>query len=313
MDQTQHSDGFSLRKLVFQLGWRENLAAIQYHVFTLWLFTVNDLKTMIFPSMAFALFNCLGNAQSHIAISIFIMRLPYILLWTWVNLLAFVVNNQRHPTSVIEDRLNKPWRPIPTGRISPQNARILGHIAYPIAVAVSLLVGGGLPQCCILAALGYIYNNPSGYNRSFFVSGALEVAMQPSNTSRSVLLDNEFVVWLSLIGAVVLSTVHSQDLYDQEGDAAAGRRTVPLVVGDKAARWSISLGVAFWSVLVSHYWHSAPAGYMLTMALGICVTIRTMLLRSVGKDSVTFRIYNVWLISIYSLPVTASYHLNSLS
>ena len=286
------------------------LSTFGYHTYTLWLFTVNDLKTMVFPSTAFAFANC-GHME---ATSEFLSRLPHVLFWTWVNLLAFAVNNQRNPSAITEDRLNKPWRPIPSGRLSADNARKLGIFAYVLAQVASLLAGGGIVQSTLLSVLGYVYNELGGGDSGYvvrntlnaagftsFASGALEVA----SGGISVITVKPILAWLALIAATVATTVHSQDMYDQEGDAAAGRRTVPLVIGDKPARWSIATAVAWWSFICPLYWWSGLAGYILVGTLGAWVAWRTMYKTSVPEDRVTFRIYNAWLVSMYSLPLVA--------
>lgn len=162
------------------------LSALGYHGFTLWLFTVDDMKSMVIPSTLFALFNCEQMQTSKAAV---LYRLPRVLLWTWINLLAFTVNNQRSESAIIEDKLNKPWRPIPSGRLSADQARTLGTFAYLLSQVASLHIGGGLAQSSLLSVFGYIYNDLGGGDQGFvvrnalnslgfasFASGALEVA-----------------------------------------------------------------------------------------------------------------------------------------
>lgn len=301
----------NMQLLRTQLRRRGLVHAFRYHAFTLWLFTVNDLKTMVFPSTAFAFFSCsyMGVPTAQI-----LSRLPSVLLWAWVNLLAFAVNNQRSSSAVTEDRLNKPWRPMPSKRISDTAARHLGMLAYLLAQIASLLAGGGLAQSVSIAVGGHVYNSMGGgsggclvrnvLNAGGFVSfasGALEVATSgvPKQSLRPMM------GWLVVIALVVATTVHSQDMYDQEGDAEIGRRTVPLVIGDRYARWTILVAMAFWSVFCPFYWQSGMAGYILTGVLGMWAGWRTVFRTSVAEDRSTFRIYNVWLMSNYLLPLVA--------
>lgn len=287
------------------------LSTVGYNALTLWLFTVNDLKTMVFPSTAFALFSCDIMSTD---LSTFINHLPGIIFWTWANLLAFSINNQRSMSSVLEDQLNKPWRPIPSGRLTPEDARILGSCAYMLAQAASIIAGGGLFQSSLLWVLGYIYNDCGGADRGFiirnllngagftsFASGALEVA----TGGLTVLQNGPMFKWLAVIALVVATTVHSQDMYDQAGDAAAGRRTLPLVIGDRWARWSIAVAVITWSFLCPFLWRTSSLGYCLSGSLGVWVAGRSLCWTSVSDDRATFRIYNAWLVSLYSLPLVA--------
>ncbi|KAI0186652.1 UbiA prenyltransferase family [Xylaria flabelliformis] len=298
--------------------WHKTLSFLKSSIITLWLFTVNDFKTTIFPNIAFAVFYSLGNLASQISVFVLLSRLPYVFCWTWVNLLAFTVNNQRYPGAITEDLLNKPWRPIPAGRISSRDAQILGLLTYPLSMWTSFLVGGGLIQSILLAVFGWVYNRPGASSRGFvvrnllnglgftsFASGALDVTLERHHHGNSVLLDGNVLSWLCLLVVVILTTVHSQDLYDQAGDAASGRRTVPLVVGDSPARWSIALGVIWWSIVSARYWSSGSVGYQLTGSLALWVAWRTLFMRTVTADRTTFLIYNGWLMSVYSLPLAA--------
>ena len=295
------------------------VSQVSYHAYTLWLFTYSDLKTMVIPSTVFAISNALAASQTPSGSSnrsdstAFLTRLPFILFWAWINTLAFNINNQRQNNALEEDRVNKPWRPMPAGRLTRARARDLALIAYPLAFFASIVLGGGRTQCILLVLFGYLYNDLSGGDHSWplrnllnacgftcFASGALEVALQ----SR---INSEISPWLSIIGAVVCTTVHVQDIYDQPGDSAAGRKTIPLVFGDGLARWSIVVAVAAWSWLCPMYWGSAAVGYVGPVALGAVIGLRSLAKRTVEDDETTFKIYNVWLVSIYLLPHMKSY------
>lgn len=296
--------------------WKELqrlLRAAAYHTTTLWLFTVNDLKTMVFPSTAFSFFASVYVDESTAAS--FLTRIPHILIWTWINLLAFTVNNQRTRSAITEDKLNKPWRPIPSGRVSPSRAESLGNLTYPIAQLVSVLLGGGLAQSALLSIFGYVYNelggggdcgpivrnilNAAGFTS--FASGALDVATGGGAVSTGPTM----LAWLGIIALVVSTTVHAQDIYDTVGDAAAGRRTVPLVFGDRKARASIAGAVMFWSAVCPYYWRSGILGLAVPSVLGTWVAWRTLSRTGASDDRATFRIYNAWLVGLYSLPAMA--------
>lgn len=52
-----------------------------------------------------------------------------------------------------------------------------------------------------------------------------------------------------MIGAIIFTTLQTQDMADVHGDAKRGRKTFPLVYGDRAARWSITIPVTVWSLI----------------------------------------------------------------
>lgn len=283
---------------------------IAYNLYTIFLFTSSDIKTMILPSIAFAL-----SHSTHLPKYTLVSRLPLMLLYTWINLLAFTINNQCSHRSIAEDTLNKPWRPIPSARVSATHARTLGIISIPVSILVGALIGGGITQSVLIAILGIYYNYLGGGSAHWvirnalnaigfvsFASGTLEVALQAS-------IPFPIFPWIALIAVLIGSTVHVQDMYDQIGDAAAGRRTFPLVVGDAAARRCIALVIMFWTVSCPAYWGAGILGFLAPMLIGGWVCVRT--LRG-GKDDVegdrlVFWGYNIWLISLYILPITSRF------
>ena len=107
--------------------------------------------------------------------------------------------------------------------------------------------------------------------------------------------------WLTVVGLVVASTVHTQDMYDQAGDRAQGRQTVPLVLGDELSRWIIAVAVICWSWIGSNMW-GFSLEYIATLLLGLNIGLRTLAKRSVGEDKVTFYVWNLWMVTLYSLP-----------
>ncbi|RYC55761.1 hypothetical protein CHU98_g10452 [Xylaria longipes] len=302
-------------------GRRNTIRWLAYHMRTLWLFTFSDLKTIIIPSSLFGISNALSAHQYGISsfrsidMPYILLRLPLVLAWTWANLLPFAINNQRTRPAVAEDAINKPWRPLPSGRISPHTARTLMLSMYLCAQLFSALISGGLLQGIGLVFLGMWYNNYGGADCHpvirnginalgyvCFTSGAMEVTLGeplflPTSTSPRL------VQWFSLIAAVVITTVHSQDLYDQEGDAVRGRRTLPLVIGDIPARWTLAISLQVWGVICPGFWNVSWAPRALSFALTALVGFRTLSYRDISSDKSTFVIWNIWISFLYMLPV----------
>ena len=177
------------------------------------------------------------------------------------NLLPFNIDNQRRPAAIVEDTLNKPWRPMPTKRLTPREAKVTMFALYPTAFMVSVYVGG-LKQSTTLILLGFWYNDRGGSDtscvgRNFinacgficYSSGAMEVAL-----GFPLPLEPQLIQWFLIIGGVVFSTVQTQDTYDQIGDSLRGRRTVSLVIGDGPARWLTAAFVSFWCLVCPWYW-----------------------------------------------------------
>lgn len=165
------------------------------------------------------------------------------LFWSWINLLLFSLHNQRHEDAIAEDKINKPWRPLPAKRLTPSEATAWMYVTYPLVIGSSLALGGKWP-CWIHAVFCLWYNEWKGAEytvlKNFinaagiacFLAGPFEIAV----TGGSSLWNYpEAFNWPTIIGAVIFSTSHTQDFRDQEGDKLRNRRTVPLAIGDGLA------------------------------------------------------------------------------
>jgi len=239
-------------------------------------------------------------------------RVPLVLLWVWINLLPFAIDNQRQPLAILEDGINKPWRPLPSKRCTPAEARAFMLIGYPLALCLSYYTGN-MKQCVSLMILGYWYNDLGGADNGFlmrnfingcgyicFAWGALNTASNYNDTPRLTIQAHR---WLLILGAVVMSTVPTQDLYDQAGDKLRGRQTMPLILGDSITRWILAGILAFWSVWCPWYWSLSYVWHLPTMFIGGTIIYRMLTKRSVSEDKMTFRVWNLWVVLLYTFPL----------
>ena len=285
-----------------------------YHIYSLWLFTFSDIKTIIVPKTLFGIITLLSGRNliqdPRPKYTTILRCIPFIIAWNWVNLLPLDMSNQQDVKSTIEDKLNKPWRPIPAGRLTIHETRVLMFISYAVAVFASLYLGA-MAECVALIFEGWIYNMLEGANKSFlarnilnaagymtFASGAARVACIHSRTQ----LREDSSLWFAVLGGVISTTIQFQDLYDQAGDALRGRRTIPLVVGDKAARLTIGIPIAIWSCACPAFWKLGLHGFVMPIVLGAVIMFRLSCYRSVDGDKKSFMIWNAWLMSLYLLP-----------
>lgn len=244
----------------FSCKCRNVMKQLSFHVYSIWLFTFTDFKTIVLPSTAFALLN--GSGVSHHMANIpssnynlpspyqILKGTPMVIFWVWTNLLPFTISDQRSPDAIEEDKLNKPWRIMPSQRLGRISAKYLMLAFYLIAIIASLQFGN-LAQCLALVFLGYWYNDPGGADvrcpsRNFingcgficFSSRPVEVVISgPTFQARA----SESALKLLrccyfLIACIVFSTVKTQDIHDQRGDSIRNRKTLPLTIGDAQAR-----------------------------------------------------------------------------
>ena len=241
-------------------------------------------------------------------------RLPSVILWNWLNLLIFDLANQRHPESVVEDTVNKPWRPLPSGRISIAQTRRLLLFALPVVLGINYYLGAW-EETVLLFTLTWIYNDLGGGDDGFIVRN-LVIAVAFSQYNKGALRVAArigFSVpptawwWLCITSGVIGTTMHIQDLKDQEGDRARNRHTAPLVLGDGPARWTIAIPTAIWSVACPTVWQLDFLGYALPVGVGMIIVIRVLLLRGFVADKRTWWLWTAWTGIIWMTPLLKDY------
>lgn len=239
-----------------------------------------------------------------------IQVMPWMLLWSWSNLLLFNLHNQRHAHAIAEDALNKPWRPLPAGRLTAQQATRVMYGMYPVIIVAGLTAGGLGP--CLLEVIFCLWYNEwggashpilknllNGLGFACFFAGPVEVATRHSVFSG----EGKAAIWLTILVAAITTCSHLQDFRDMDGDRATGRKTVPLVIGDMNARILCVLGISIWNTVACWFWETDWKEGATAWAAGIAITMRLILVRSQKGDVLTWKLFPLWMIGLFLLPV----------
>jgi 4-hydroxybenzoate polyprenyltransferase len=150
------------------------------------------------------------------------------------------------------DRVNKPKRPLPSGRLGMGDAWIFTWAAYAAAMILAWLVAPADRHECfwiVLAAaiITWLYSVPPARTKRLGIWANVTIAVP-----RGVLL--KVAGWSSVktimapepwyIGAIfglfLLGASTTKDFADMEGDARGGCRTLPIIYGVRRAAWMIS-------------------------------------------------------------------------
>lgn len=294
------------------LTLKEHNRTLLYQLNTLYLFTKSDFKTVVLPQSAFAL--AAANSQIHTnneTRGTLIWRLPSMVLWIWIHLLIENISNQRLPGSVLEDTVNKPWRPIPSGRLTPQQARSILRTVVPVAMSISAYFGS-LEASLALMVFIWLYNDLDGSNAGPLQRNVLNAAGLSCFGwgAVSVLLHNDRLVddllcqWLMLLAAVITTTVHAQDFPDLKGDTACGRITMPLLYGQAWSRYGLAVFLILWSVVCPAFWkvHS-PLAWAAPLIIGSVMAGVTSFRWESCYDLLVWRLWCLWIGVLYVMPL----------
>ncbi|KAL3476860.1 UbiA prenyltransferase family [Aspergillus californicus] len=278
----------------------------------LWEFSESDIPTFVLPNTAFGLLAALSApalttaAKSPPFISLLTTAIPRMLFFNWTNVFIFELANQRLPESVKEDLANKPWRPLPRGRITQGQTRQLLLGSLPLVVGFSALLGVG-NESALISLLAWMYNDLGGgdeVSRDLIIAIAYDIFLVASlkigMAAENIQISKTGYTWLAIITCIILTTMQIQDLKDQVGDRLRGRRTWPIVLGDGLSRAWIAVCVPFWSIVCVAFWETPVCVSAVPVALGLWVC--ACVLRKSG-DARAWRGWCLWQLAVYGLPV----------
>ncbi|CAG8974185.1 hypothetical protein HYALB_00007348 [Hymenoscyphus albidus] len=248
-------------------SFSSNIELIRYSAYTPWLFPVSDLKDIVGLGYFFGVLSVLQGPflgfKNDTRPWDLICRTSLMLIWSWTQLLTFNLQYQRNPKGIAEDAINKPWRPIPSGRISRYAASCLLYCAFPAQ------------------------KPPQRYwNRLF-----LRRSRRDAYGNTSLLSTPKALCWLILRGLTIFLTVHTQDFRDMKGDKAQSRRTIPLVFSEMPARYSVVVGALFCSCVAPLFWGLGAWGFLLPGTMGLVMVVNLLGNRTLEGDKLSWKLW----------------------
>jgi 4-hydroxybenzoate polyprenyltransferase len=185
------------------------------------------------------------------------------------------------------DRVNKPKRPLPSGRLTIPQVWWFTNITYALALVLAWLVAPrGRHECFWLVAVAvvctYLYSVPPFRTKRLGIWANVTIAIP-----RGVLL--KVAGWSSVktiagvepwyIGAIfglfLLGATTTKDFADMDGDRRGGCRTLPIQYGVTRAAWMISPSfvVPFMMIPLGAWLHVLTGNFWLLQALGTVMTL----------------------------------------
>jgi 4-hydroxybenzoate polyprenyltransferase len=184
------------------------------------------------------------------------------------------------------DRVNKPRRPLPSGRLGLDSAWTFTFVTYIIALALAWLVEpGGRHECfwivVVATAITVLYSVPPFRTKRLGIWANVTIAIPRGvllkvagwSAVKTVLALEPWFIG-GIFGLFLLGASTTKDFADMEGDAKGGCRTLPIMYGVTRAAWMISPSfvVPFVMIAVGAYTHILTGNRTLLYALSVLMT-----------------------------------------
>lgn len=238
--------------------------------------------------------------------------LPGVTIITFTFSYSFDIANQAF--SVEEDAINKPDRPIVSGRLAIEGAYarwFLSWIMFPILTY--LMVDSSAAIILVLWELWitvfYVWPKVDHWvARNIFTAlgAVLQLGLLDALLSEALPAYQVNNSLARLLFFWLIMTIHVQEFHDMEGDRATGRRTLPLLLGPRgqmvlrATTATVMVVTAVANLLRARmFWggstHSMPADIIglagCHIASMIIAAIRLITMRWKEADEVTYKYY----------------------
>ena len=184
------------------------------------------------------------------------------------------------------DRVNKPRRPLPSGRLTIDDVWWFTAITYVLALVFAWLVAPqGRHECFWLVAIAvvctFLYSVPPFRTKRLGIWANVTIAI-PRGTllkvagwsSAKTIFGAEPWYIGAIFGLFLLGATTTKDFADMEGDRRGGCRTLPIQYGVRRAAWMISPSfvVPFLMIPFGAWIHVLTGNFWLLQLLGAVMT-----------------------------------------
>jgi 4-hydroxybenzoate polyprenyltransferase len=207
------------------------------------------------------------------------------------SLMAAVLNAGNNALNQIYDldidRVNKPKRPLPSGRLSLRETWLFTAVTYLLSLVLAWLVApGGRHDCFWLVLVAvvctFVYSVPPLRTKRLGIWANVTIAIPRGTLLKvagwsSVKSIAGVEPWYigAIFGLFLLGATTTKDFADMEGDRRGGCRTLPIQYGVQRAAWMISPSfvVPFMMIPVGAWLHVLTGNFWLLQILGIVMTL----------------------------------------
>ena len=162
------------------------------------------------------------------------------------------------------DRVNKPQRPLTSGRMTIREAWVFTIVTYAVALALAWIIAPtGRRECfwiVVAAAVAtFVYSCPPLRTKQRGIWANVTIAVPRGVLLKVAGWSCVKTIWGAepwfigtIFGLFLLGASTTKDFADMEGDARGGCRTLPIIYGVRRAAWMISPSFVLPFLLISY-------------------------------------------------------------
>ena len=175
------------------------------------------------------------------------------------------------------DAINDLGRPIPSGRVTMREAKVLTTVLFVAGAAIAFTVNLPVFLCVVVfSVLGIAYSVPPiRFKDGLFanVCWGLGIAAAILGGASVTAINTSSIVAAFTLAFLTAGCGLTKDLKDLEGDRALNVHTLPIMLGEQGAIKAMTIAsiagfpLLFWSLMFSNFNIASLATIMLTMAL----------------------------------------------
>lgn len=219
-----------------------------------------------------------------------------------LTIYIYFFNTWTQYTSVEEDRINKPDRPIPAGITTPAGAKRRGLVLTALWFSFAIYRPDLIVETWILV-IATITLGMNNLGRRWFVKNTICMSIMtwgflssprklmgaplPNTSSHLIAL----AVWVGFVS-------YAQDFRDVEGDKESGSWTLPMVLGDDNARLLFAFVCMPLGYMTLWYNGMAQLAPWILAGLHVLVSYRFMTLRNRKADHASYMVSRSFQLSV---------------
>ena len=224
------------------------------------------------------------------------------LLYFVVYVLPHCIANQIN--GVEEDRVNKPWRVLPSGQLSMRQMWTRLFVSFAVFLAVGLWLGvflWALAWSVVVVLNNFGKATHRWYVKDLWMGVGMFVLMSPAWQIVAP-ISSQGMLWSAVLSVAVFVLVPMQDLRDMSGDRVCGRVTFPLAFGEVVARGFLAcfflvIPALFFAMMARAAW--TPGSLLFWLALSAWAWVlahRVWFRRSTTHDHLTYQAFCWWFV-----------------